>query len=161
VSGWATVIGPSGIARPGPFEGEARGGSVRLTGRARRAPAAQQPQPPTAAFTDTGTQLSPSPRQSHLCSRPRLTRLLSTTLRLRPNSNLLSPLGSAVRRRPPVSPVLGISCTSVARTVLGHLYPVSLPSSPGSLPNPNPLRCSSVHGSRPSSVVSGALTAQG
>jgi hypothetical protein len=102
---------------------------------------------------------SPVP-YSHLRSRPRLARLLSTTPRLRPNPNLLSDLRFAavrrcllclesVARRSPV-PCLDIYTSSL-----------SLPSSPGPLPNPNPLRCSSLHGSRPSSVVSGAPTAQG
>jgi hypothetical protein len=66
---------------------------------------------PTAlafAFTLSGLSLSPLHR------------------RLRPNPNLLSPLGSAVRRRPPVSPVLGLSCPPVATAVLGHLYFLSV-----------------------------------
>jgi hypothetical protein len=45
VSGWAPEFGPSGLTRPGPSEGEARGGPVTLTSRARRAP---QPSPPPA-----------------------------------------------------------------------------------------------------------------
>ena len=108
--------------------------------------------------------MSPSPRQSHLRSRPRLAlspsprslALSARTLISSPLSDLrfaavrrcLLCLESVARRSP--APCLDIYTSSL-----------SLPSSPGPLPNPNPLRCSSLHGSRPSSVVSGAPTAQG
>jgi hypothetical protein len=119
VSGWARDFSLSGLARPDPSKGEARGGPVILTGRARRV-------------------LAPPPRIRiyALSLRSQPLRLSPSHRRLRPNPNLLSPLGSADRRRPPVSPlssVLGLSYPPAAPAVLGHLY---LPSSPG------PLRCS-------------------
>jgi hypothetical protein len=46
VSGWAKDFSPSGLARPGPSKGEARGSPVMLTDRARRVPLpGSQPHP--------------------------------------------------------------------------------------------------------------------
>jgi hypothetical protein len=100
-------------------------------------------QSPVLPFTQ-----SPSPRSLALddSARTLISSLLSD-LRVAVRRCLLC-LESVARRSP--APCLDIYTSSL-----------SLPSSPGSLPNPNPLRCSSLHGSRPSSIVSGAPTAQG
>jgi hypothetical protein len=136
VSGWATEFGPSGMARPGPSEGEARGGPVRLTGCTRRAPAAQLSPSPHLR-----TQLSPT--RPHLASRIYALALasLACSLQLRGSTQTLisSPLSdlrfAAVRRcllcfesvaRRSPAPCLDIYTSSL-----------SLPSSPGPLPNPN------------------------
>jgi hypothetical protein len=114
-----------------------------LTGRARRVPA-------------------PPPSHSHLrsqvsASHPRIDDSARTLI-----SSPLSDLWFAAVHR------CLLCLDSVARRPPRRAWTSILPLCPylplpvlSGVPNPNPLRCSSLHGSRPSSVVSGAPTAQG
>jgi hypothetical protein len=102
---------------------------------------------PLALASPVAFTLSPSPRSLALYDSART--LISSPLsdlRFATVRRCLLCLESVARRSP--APCLDIYTSSL-----------SLPSSLG--PLPNPLRCSSLHGSRPSSVVSGAPTAQG